>query len=207
MKLESINDLKYLISNLFEINFDAYAMEVNTALPLALQEIYKIDDAFAKSNCKYETIRFFRNMDRLTHYLDLKVNEDQFVFATENQGNWYAKTSLNDDKVYIYNHEELPDGAALEQNIESFLISFALIELSNNFNYFCGLYENDVNEVKKQFEKSEKLWIDKKYLLRDTSFYLIDDEVLFDEANMTLASNNQEKISYYKSKISTYNFN
>jgi hypothetical protein len=206
MKLESINELKRLISNLFEINFDVYAMKVNTALPFALQEIYKIDNAFTKLDCRYETLRFFRNMDRLTIYQELKIQDEQFTFATENQGNWYAKTSLHSDKVYIYNHEEIKDGSILDENIEQFLITFALLELSNNLYHFCGLYENDINEVKKQFQKIEELWINKKYLLRDTSFYLIDDEVIFDEANMTLASNNHVKISYYKSIFETYNY-
>ena len=59
-------------------------------------------------------------------------------------------------------------------------------------------------KINKQFRKSEPLWIDKKYLLRNTSFYLIDDEVLFDEANNTIATNNEEKFNYYRSRLETY---
>lgn len=206
MKINTISDLKKLFEKLFEISFDNFNISINEKLPKALQEIYKIDNAFAQLDCKYETLRFFRNMDRLTIYQELKLQDEQFVFATENQGNWYAKTSLNSENVYIYNHEEIKDGTILAENIEAFLITFALLELSNNFNHFCGLYENSVEEVKKVFSKTESLWIDKKYLLRPTSFYLIDDEVLFDEANMTLASNNKEKMEYYQSQLKTYNY-
>lgn len=206
MKINTILDLRIFIEKLFKVDFDYFDFVINEELPFPLKEIYKIDLTFAIEDCKYETLRFFRNMDRLTIYQELKLQEEQFVFATENQGNWYAKTSLQSENVYIYNHEEIKDGTILEENIEAFLITFALLELSNNFNHFCGLYENSVDEIKKAFRKTEELWIDKKYLLRPTSFYLIDDEVLFDEANKTLATNNTEKMDYYKSIFETYNY-
>ena len=204
MKIKTIADLKKLIEKLFHVDFNNFDVSLHEDLPFALKEIYRIDLFFANHDCKYETIRFFRNMDRLTIYQELKTDDNQFVFATENQGNWYAKTSLHSDNVYIFNHEELKDGTILDQNIEEFLITFSLLELSNNFNHFCGLYDNFVDKVKREFKKSEDIWIDKKYLLRNTSFYLIDDEVLLDEANMTLATNNKDKFNYYRSKIETY---
>lgn len=207
MEIKTINDLKLFIEKLFKINLNDFHFDINENLHIALQQMYKIDYAFAQFDCKYETIRFFRNIDRLTNYQDLQLQDKKFVFATENQGNWYAKTSLDSHKVFIYGHEEIPDGTVLEENLEVFLITFALLELSYNFNHFCGLYENDVIEVKKQFQKTEELWLNKKYLLRDTSFYLIDDDVLFDEANMTIATNNEEKFNYYRPKLRTYLYN
>ena len=204
MKIKTINDLKNFIEKIFDVTIDAIPNSINANLPQSLQIIYTIDAFFAKHNCAYQTLRFFRSMDRLTLYSELKLNEGQFVFATENQGNWYAKTSLNSNKVFIYNHEEIPDGIELVESIEAFLITFALLEISNNFKHFCGLYENSLEKINKQFRKSEPLWIDKKYLLRNTSFYLIDDEVLFDEANNTIATNNEEKFNYYRSRLETY---
>lgn len=206
MSIKKIQDLKLFIQKKFDVNFNTYHLDINKHLPVALQEIYLMDHFFAKHNCVYETIRFFRNMDRLTLYSNLKLEDEQFVFATENQGNWYAKTSLHSEKVFIYNHEEIKDGTALLENIEEFLISFALLELSNNFKHFCGLYENNEAEIKKEFKKIEDLWVDKKYLLRPVSFYLIDDEILYDEANCTLASNNEEKLKYWKSAFKTFNY-
>jgi hypothetical protein len=204
MKINSISDLRQFIEKLFDVNFEQYHFNINENLPVALKEIHKIDMHFASDNCAYETIRFFRNMDRLTFYNDLKTSEEQFVFANENQGNWYAKTSLHSEKVYIYGHEELEDGTILNENLEEFLITFALLEISNNFKFFCGLYEKSEDKVKSKFRKIEELWPDKMYIIRPTSFYLIDDEVLFDQANMTIATNNEEKFNYYRTIFETY---
>lgn len=207
MKIKTINDLKNFIEKILDVIIDARPNSVNANLPQPLQIIYTIDAFFATHNCAYETLRFFRNMDRLTLYQNLQIQDKQFVFATENQGNWYAKTSLLSDKVYIYNHEEILDGTALDESLEDFLITFALLEISNNFKHFCGLYENSLKKINKQFRKSEPLWVNKKYLLRTTSFYLVDDDVLFDEANNTIATNNEEKFNYYRSKLETYLYN
>ena len=204
MKIKTINDLKKFIEKIFDVTIDAIPNIVNANLPQPLQIIYTIDAFFATHNCAYETLRFFRNIDRLTLHQDLQLQDEQFVFATENQGNWYAKTSLLSDNIYIYNHEEIHDGIALDESLEDFLITFALLELSNNFKYFCGLYENSLEKINTEFRKSEPLWVNKKYLLRNTSFYLIDDEVLFDEANNTIATNNEEKFNYYRSRLETY---
>ncbi len=204
MKISSISDLKKCVEKLFDVDFEQHHFNINENLPLALQEIYKIEMHFASNNCAYQTIRFFRNMDRLTLYNDLKTNEEHFVFASENQGNWYAKTNLHSEKVYIYGHEELKDGTILKENIEAFLITFALLEISNNFQFFCGLYEKSEEKVKSKFLKIVELWVDKMYLIRPVSFYLIDGEVLFDQANMTIATNNEEKFNYYRSIFETY---
>jgi hypothetical protein len=206
MKINSISDLKKCIEKLFDANFEQYHFNINENLPVALQEIHKIEMHFASDNCAYQTISFFRNMDRLTLYNELKTNEKQFVFANENQGNWYAKTDLQSEKVYIYGHEELEDGTVLNESIDEFLITFALLEISNNFQFFCGLYEKSQEKVKSKFRKIEELWVDKMYLIRPVSFYLIDDEVLFDKANMTIATNNEEKFNYYRSIFETYSY-
>lgn len=204
MKITDISDLKTVIEKLFRVDLTYFHFYINEDLPNALREIYKIDFHFDIEDSKYETIRFFRNRDRLTLYQELKKDEKEFVFATENQGNWYCKTSLNSENVYTYGLEELEDGTILKQSIEDFLISFALLELSNNLNYFCGLYEKSEGKVKSKFKKIDAIWIDKMYIICPVSFYLIDDEVLFDEANMTLATNNKEKFEYYRSILDTY---
>ncbi len=202
-----LSGLKKIISKLFDIDFADFTFDkINKNLSPALREIYTIDAFIAENNCSYETIRFFANMDRLVKYEDLKPTEKQFVFVTENQGNWYCKTSLNSDIVYIYNHEEFENGAALAENIEEFLTTFAMTELSYNFRYLLGLNYDSFDKVKEHFEKTEALWTDKTYIIRPTSFYLIDDEILLDEACMTLATNNAEKFDYYKSKLDYYLF-
>jgi hypothetical protein len=203
----SISGLKEVIAKLFELDFADFTFDkIDKNLPSALQEIYTIDAFIAENNCSYETIRFFANMDWLVKYEDLKLTENQFTFVTENQGNWYCKTSLNSDSVYIYNHEEFENGTALAENIETFLTTFAFTELSYNFTYLLGLNYNSFDKVKEHFVKTEALWTDKIYIIRPTSFYLIDDEILLDEACMTLATNNAEKFSYYKSKLDSYLF-
>jgi hypothetical protein len=201
-----VDDLQNLLCHLFSLEIKPVPLNCIDKFPFSLKRIYEIDRFFAEHNCGFETIRFFENMDRLTKFEKLDLEQDKFVFLTENQGNWHCKASLSSEKVFIDNHELFKKEEVLLSSLEELLVSFALQEVSYNLEYLIGLEYDSLEEFSDKVIQIEDLWVNKTYINRSVSFYLIDEDILFDSSMMTLASNNKGKIEFYKTKLNFFQF-
>ncbi len=73
METISFSGLKNIISRLFDVKFkDFDYSKYHRDLPVTLKELYEIDAFFSK-DCRYETIAFFCNLDRLVPFEPYKT--------------------------------------------------------------------------------------------------------------------------------------
>jgi hypothetical protein len=208
MKINTILELKNVISRLFNVKFEAFDYsKYHQNLPMALKEIYEIDAHFSK-DCRYETIRFFCNLDRLVPYNDLKLDAERFVFLHENQHNWRCKTSLNSDKVYFEDAVEPKNSKILTPTLYEFLTTFALQEIGFNLSHYMGLEANNFEAIKANFSKVDEIWLKKDYIYtKPCSFYLVEDDCLVMFAGMSIfATDNDAKFEHYKGILKHYTF-
>jgi hypothetical protein len=208
-KKQPILGLKNVISRLFDVKLDNFDLDkYHPKLPLALKELYAIDDFYAKYDCGFETIRFFANQDRLVPYSDLKLDEKDFVFVRENQSNWVCKTQLGSNKVYLEDRVFTENSGFLTPKIDAFLTTFALQEIGFNLPFYIGLHCDKVADILPNFKKIEPLWSDKQYLnFGHFEYYLVDDDCLLMQAGMNiLATKNAEKLELYKGVLNHYTF-
>ncbi len=205
---QGISLLKNTISALFGVKFGAFDVsKYHKDLPIALKELYEIDAHFSE-DCRYETIHFFCNIDRLVKPTFLKLEDESFVFVHENQNNWACETQLKSDKVYFKDLVEPEKSRFLDTNIADFLTTFALQEIGFNLKYYFGLEHENISEIEENFEKIEHLCTDNNYLYSSPfSYFLIDDDCLVMWAGMNIfATNNQAKYEHYKSILKHYTF-
>jgi hypothetical protein len=204
-----IADLKKLIEHLFDLQFPIFDhSKYHQDLPHALKELYEISQYISSSNCSYETITFFCNIDRLIPYKDLDLTQTQYIFLRENQNNWTCSASLGSNKVYFTDKVEPKNSRTLKPEISEFLTTFALNELAYNFKYYLGLTTTDINKLKPTFQNTQAIWTKKYYIYNQPcSFYLADQVGLVSEGGMSLFStNNSEKFAFYKNKLDHYEF-
>ncbi len=203
-----ILDLKQIISRLFEVQFEIFDYsKYHQDLPFALKELYEIDAFFSK-DCRYETIAFFCNLDRLVPYNQLRLEEASFVFVHENQHNWSCTAQLNTDKVYFKDSVEPQNSCFLAAKIDDFLLTFALQEIGFSLQYYFGFEYENMDEIQHHFNKTEHLFTQKHLTYQKTfSYYLADDDCLVMWAGMNvLATNNQAKFEFYKGVLKFYSF-
>ncbi|MFM2269053.1 MAG: hypothetical protein RL757_2494 [Bacteroidota bacterium] len=211
MKLHQKNPiriLKKVVSRLFDAKIERIDdAQFPLHFPEALKEIYEIDAHFSK-DCRYETIHFFCNLDRLVKFDKLNLTEKNFEFAHENQNNWACEATLKSTKVYFKNRVEPQKSHYLKENLPNFLTTFALQEIAYNLKKYVGLEAKNMDEIKHHFAKVQLLW-SAHYLIYDEpfSYYLVDDDCLVMWAGMPIfATNNQEKFEYYKNILKHYEF-
>jgi hypothetical protein len=208
-KKDPISGFKSVISRLFDVKLDNFDFEkYPPKLPQALKELYEIDAFYARHDCGFETIRFFANQDRLVPFADLKLDESPFTFVRENQSNWFCKTDLSSQKVYLEDRVFTENSGVLKQNLPAFLTTFALQEMGFNLPFYIGLHCEKVVDILPNFKKIEPLWSDETYLnFGHFSYYIVDDDCLLMQAGMNiLATKNEEKLNHYKTILNHYTF-
>jgi hypothetical protein len=219
-KKDPVLGLKKVISRLFDVKFDRSQYKTyHPDLPKGLKKMYEIDRFFSK-DCRYETIHFFCNQDRLVKYDKLTLVEKDFVFVHENQNNWKCRAQLKSQKVYFEDCVEPQKSRFISDNIDVFLTTFGLQEIGFNLPYYFGLNSGEIADIKTHFKKVEFLWEDNNYIHQfpfendekegkplSYSYYLVDDDCLVMYAGMyVFGTKNLEKFEHYKGVLPHYEF-
>jgi hypothetical protein len=191
--IKHFEDLLHFIGNLFEVDLSKLNISpYDNRLPKSLQYLYAIEDFFAKHDCKFETVRFFNNQFHLIPYSKLALENDSYDIVFENQNNWKVAYHRNENAVYLSEHFELPYNTRLTDELESFLISFALQEIMFNCNHYCQLDYKGIEELEKEIPL-HKLWYG-KMIDYPINFYLTNENAIVMDGGWIVLSTNNEII-------------
>jgi hypothetical protein len=190
-KITTISDLVRFIETLFKVDLSAIDLnKYDPRVPTCLQYLYAIEDFFATYDCKFETIRFFNNQFHLIPYASLKLENESFDIVFENQNNWRVAYHTNENAIYLSEHFELPYNTKLNDELESFLISFALQEVMFNCNHYCQLDYKEIEELEKEIPL-HKLWHG-KMINYPINFYLTNENAIVMDGGWIVLSTNNE---------------
>jgi hypothetical protein len=219
-KKDPVSGLKKVISRLFDVKFGTFQYKTyHPDLPKGLMKMYEIDRFFSR-DCRYDTIHFFCNQDRLMKYDKLNLLEKDFVFIHENQNNWKCQAQLKSQKVYFEDCVEPQKSRFISDNIDAFLTTFGLQEIGFNLPHYFGLNSGEIENIQAHFKTVELLWRDDNYVYQfpfgydekeskplPYSYYLVDDDCLVMYAGMyVFATKNEEKFEHYKNVLPHYTF-
>lgn len=200
-EIKNINDLVYFIENFFEVDLSNIDLtKYDNRIPTCLQYLYAVEDFFALYDCKYETIRFFNNQYHLIPYANLKLENEHFDIIFENQNNWRVALQKGTNSIYLYEHYELPYNTKMSDELESFLISFALQEIMFNCSHYCQLDYKELDELEKEIPL-HKLWHG-KMIDYPINFYLTNENaIVMDGGWIVLSTNNEIVFNVYKKTL------
>jgi hypothetical protein len=190
IKINNIIDFVVFIESYFHVDLSAIDFnKYDHRIPKCLQYLYGIEDFFASYDCKFETIRFFNNQFNLIPYKALKLENELFDIAFENQNNWRVAYNAKENAIYLSEHYELPNNTKLNNSLEDFLISFALHEIVFNSNNYCQLDYKEIEELEKEIPL-HKLWHG-KMIDYPINFYLTNENaIVMDGGWIVLSTNN-----------------
>jgi hypothetical protein len=208
--IKDIKDAKAILEKIFSVSFPPFDYtKYGNAIPKSLMELYAIENYFRHINCKYETIPFFATIDRLVDFHKLEVNDERLIFLRENQGNWQCSTSLKNETVFVDDYGGGYVEGANQGQLETFLISYLLLEARFNTQYYIGIQHTSIDELEKQvFESIYPLWLNQQYINRKVSVYLVDNCSLLtiDETMMTVSTEREVEMIRYKNTLPHYSF-
>ncbi|MBC8112519.1 MAG: hypothetical protein H7Y04_15820 [Verrucomicrobia bacterium] len=135
------------------------------------------------------TFHLLHNQDGLTYLNKLKIEDDQVVFAWENQGNWKASTDIYNDNPPVFSNaadnwnEEQKGMIKICHQVSHFLTTFCLSELALGAKYSLQLKEPFQEDYQNIIHESQKLWLNGVYVAGEArhNFYLFEDIILVSE--------------------------
>jgi len=175
----------------------------NDAIPRGLQELYSIHDS---NQLARPGNTLFSNQDPLILPDKVDLQKQYFTFLIENQSSWKCETEKNslDPAVYIYDAVYLDGREKIENSLNSFLTTYALMELTFDLAYSINNSFEKEAYLSKGL-KVQELWMNKPYTWGEGnrySFWLIEDNCILMDCSITyFATTDKDKFEYIKSVV------